>query len=120
MRLPLVATIVVVGMISIAAPARAADQTQPGAGNARAASLASASPLLASGRRWIETSTLAIHNATLRQQTWNALFDPNTCVTHRTGLGDADKDAIVQQLTAQGFINGGEASGFPGGARAGV
>jgi hypothetical protein len=117
---PYVSTFVIATSLLLAAPSHAADQTHPGAGNGRAASLASASPLVTSGRRLLEQSTLGIHNASLRQQTWSALFDPNVCITHRTGLADGDKDAIVASLTAAGFINGGEAGGFPGGARAGV
>jgi hypothetical protein len=104
----------------ILAPARAADQTQPGAGNARAVDLAAASPLVTSGRRLLERHVAGIRNQALRAATRDALFDPHTCVAHRADLTDADKDAIVQQLLSAGLLNAGEVAGFPGGARAGV
>jgi hypothetical protein len=104
----------------IVSSAHAADQTQPGAGNSAAGALAAASPLVSSGRRVLERQADRIHNASLRTATLDAITNPNTCIAHRAGLTDADKDAIVTQLTAAGFINGGEASSFPGGARAGV
>jgi hypothetical protein len=121
-RLRLAQTLVfVIGSAWLApAPARAADQTRPGAGNARAASIAAASPLVWSGRRLLESSLRNVRNPHLRAQTFSALFDPNVCIAHRTGLTDADKDVIVQQLLAAGLLNPGEVSGFPGGARAGV
>jgi hypothetical protein len=103
-----------------AAPARAADQTRPGAGNAQAVALAAASPLVASGRTLLGEHVARIRNPTLRAATHDALVNPDTCVTHRADLTDADKDAIVQQLLASGLLDAGEAGSFPGGARAGV
>jgi hypothetical protein len=104
----------------IAPPAAAADQTQPGAGNAAAASLAQASPLVSSGRRFLEQSAGEIRDANLRRQTLDAILDPHVCIQHRAGLADADKDAIVQQLLAAGLLNAADAKTFPGGLRAGV
>jgi hypothetical protein len=104
----------------VVGPARAADQTHPGAGNARAVALASASPLVTSGRRLLERELFAIHNPTLRHATHEALFDPNVCILHRADLTDADKDTIVQQLLAAGLLDANESANFPGGARAGV
>ena len=119
-RLRFASSLVLSSLCLAAAPARAADQTRPGLGNARAVAIASASPLVTSGRRLLERSVGNIHNASLRNQTWSAIVDPNVCVTHRADLRDADKDAIVQQLFAAGLLNPGEANNFPGGARAGV
>jgi hypothetical protein len=106
--------------LAIAGPARAADQTRPGAGNARAVALASASPLVTSGRRALERHVDHIADATLRHVTHEALFDANVCVLHRADLSDADKDAIVHALLDAGLVDAGEAANFPGGAKAGV
>lgn len=112
---------VILGSLVGAACAHAADQTHPGAGNAAAAKLAAASPLVTSGRALLATAAAAgIGDPNLRAVTQSALFDPNVCVLHRADLTDADKDAIVQQLLAAGLVNAGEAAGFPGGAKAGV
>jgi hypothetical protein len=112
--------ILVVASLVAAAPVWAADQTQPGAGNARATALAAASPLVSSGRRFIDQRIAQIRNVSLHVTTLQAIDDPNYCIAHRADLTDTDKDAIVTQLTSAGLLNAGEVSGFPGGARAGV
>jgi hypothetical protein len=106
--------------LAVATPARAADQTHPGAGNARAVALAAASPLISSGRRALERHIERISDPALRHVTREALFDPNVCVLHRADMTEADKDAIVQALLDAGLVKAGEAANFPGGAKAGV
>jgi hypothetical protein len=95
-----------------------ADQTQPGAGNHNAVALAEASPLVSSGRAYLEQTAHDIRDRSLRRQTLAAITDPQMCIEHRAGLGDGDKDAIVQQLVAAGLLNAN--ASFPGGLRAGV
>jgi hypothetical protein len=106
--------------LAVATPARAADQTHPGAGNARAVALAAASPLVSSGRRALERHVDHISDPLLRRATHEALFDPHVCVTHRADMSEADKDAIVKALLDAGLVDTNEAANFPGGAKAGV
>src|SRR5215471_5309077 len=106
--------------LGAAQPVRAADQTVPGAGNAEAIALASASPLVTSARRTLRGHAERIRNAALRTNTLDAIDNPRTCVQHRAGLSDADKDAIVQDLVAQRLINLADAASIVGGAKAGV
>src|SRR5262249_40670135 len=44
----------------------------------------------------------------------------NTCVQHRAGLTDADKNKILQALITAGLVNSNDGAGFPGGVKAGV
>jgi hypothetical protein len=100
--------------------AKAADQTQPGVGNTTAATLAAASPLISSGRTFLEQTAQKIQDPALRSQTLSAITDPGMCILHRAGLADAGKNAIVQQLVAAGLLNAGDGTSFPGGLEAGV
>src|SRR5262249_51216004 len=107
-------------LVAGAQPVRAADQTVPGAGNAEAIALAGTSPLVASARRTLRSHAERIRNAALRSNTIDALDNPHTCVQHRAGLSDADKDAILQGLIANGLINLADGANITGGAKAGV
>lgn len=69
------------------APAvHAADQTVADAGNADAAAVANASPLVRSAMRRLEQALDTIRDRTLRERTIDALFNPQTCVYHRSEL----------------------------------
>jgi hypothetical protein len=103
-----------------AAPARAVDQTVPGAGNARAAGIAAGSPLVRTSLGYLHEQALAIRDRTLREATVDATENPDTCVRHRAGLSASDRQAILDQLLAQGLYSAADAAAFPGGAAAGV
>ena len=85
-------------VVAAAAPAHAVDQTRPGAGNAAAVTLAARSPLVQSAQRALERHTADIRDHQLRHATRDAIGNRDTCIAHRAGLGDADKDAIVAAL----------------------
>jgi hypothetical protein len=107
-------------LVAAAAQAQAADQTIPGEGIAEAASLAQRSPLVTSAVARIQAAIAAIADARLREQTAEVLFDPKACIEHRIGLTGADKQAILDELSASGLIAKADSAAFPGGAMAGV
>ncbi len=102
------------------APARAVDQTVPGAGNAAAVRVADGSPLVRASLSFLHEQTLAIHDRALRAATADATENPDTCVHHRVGLSAAERKAILDQLLAEGLYSPADAAAFPGGAAAGV
>lgn len=116
MILPAVAVI----WLAVASPVYAVDQTIPGAGNAAAMALADRSPLVKSALARIEGQISTISDAGLRTATHDALFNPDTCVTHRARLTESDKKAIVAELQQQSLFNATDADAFPGGAIAGI
>src|SRR5262249_681473 len=95
-------------------------QTMPGAGNASAVAIASRSPLVQSAVAFLVQQTRAIHDAKRRHETHDAIANPTTCIYHRAGLTDSDKDVILQTLLAQGLVHANDNSTFPGGLKAGV
>ncbi len=103
-----------------AKPMLAADQTIPGTGNTTAISLSSKSPLVQSARKLLVQQTKQIQNASLRNATLDAISNTKTCVKHRAGLNDSQKQAIVQTLLQQGLLDPSDDSTFPGGLKAGV
>jgi hypothetical protein len=114
--LPAVAAI----CVAVCSPVYAVDQTIPGAGNAAAMALADRSPLVKSALARIEGQISTISDAGLRAATHDALFNPDTCVTHRARLTETDKKAILAELQQQGLFKTTDADAFPGGAMAGV
>jgi hypothetical protein len=114
--LPAVAVICLV----VTSPVYAVDQTIPGAGNAAAMALADRSPLVKSALARIEGQISTISDPGLRAATHDALFNPDTCVSHRARLAESDKKAVVAELQQQGLLNATDADAFPGGALAGI
>ena len=94
------------------------DQTKPGAGNAAAIALAKKSPIVQSAYQFLLSQAQRIEDATLRKETLDALGD--TCIRHRAHLTEADKDAIVAALVAEGLVNPADAASIVGGVKAGV
>jgi hypothetical protein len=103
-----------------AQPARAADQTVPGPGNAAAMSLSNKSPMVQSAREFLIKNIKQIDNDDIQSATFDAIANPKTCVTHRAGVRDSDKDAILQKLLAAHLVDPNDNATFPGGLRAGV
>jgi hypothetical protein len=104
----------------VAAPVMADDQTVPGAGNADAAALAKTSPMVHSAYHFLLTQAQRIKDDKLRKETLDGLGNPNTCIQHRKNLTDAQKNAIVATLIAQGLVNPADAASIVGGVKAGV
>lgn len=65
--------------------ARADDQTMPGVGNAAASTLAAGSPLVRSALVRLQQQLLLMHNRSLRDATFDALFNPRTCCSIALG-----------------------------------
>jgi len=108
-------------VVVLANPALAADQTQPGAGNAAALQLARQSPLVQSAMRFLGAQAEQIHDRTLRAATLDILKNPRTCALHRRGLASAQaQDAVIRTLTDQGLVNAADAAAFPAGVRVAV
>ena len=98
----------------------AGDQTIPGAGNGNAVAIAKQSPMVQSAYEFVLSQAGNIQDSKLRQETLDALGNPQTCVTHRAGLTSAQKDTIVETLVAQGLLNLSDGASITGGAKAGV
>src|SRR5215467_11334812 len=105
-------------LFCISAPAQ--DQTVPGAGNQNAVNLSSKSPLVQSAYRFLVRQASQLRDSKLRNETLDAITNPNTCVQHRAGVNDATKNAILQALITAGLVNVNDAATFPGGLKAGV
>jgi hypothetical protein len=96
------------------------DQTQIGAGNARAQQIGSASPLVQSAVELLERNARQIENAQLRAATLDSFLNPNTCIRHRANVTDAVKTQIVNALVAQNLVNPADAASISGGLKAGI
>src|SRR5260370_41477797 len=101
-------------------PAHAQDQTVPGAGNAAAMALSNKSPMVQSAKEFLLKNITKIDDASVRAITLDAIANPATCVTHRAGLKESDKNTILQELIAAGLVDVRDNSTFPGGLKAGV
>jgi len=100
--------------------AEAADQTQLGAGNARAQQIGSASPLVQSAVALLERNAQQIEDAQLRAATLDSFLNPNSCIRHRVNVTDAVKNQIIATLTAQNLVNPADAASITGGLKAGI
>ena len=107
-------------LFSPATTAYAQNQTVPGAGNNLAMQTARGSALVTSAREYLKHQVNQLSGDHLRVQTYDALENPATCILHRANLTRAKKQAIVQQLLAEGLLNPADDATFPGGLLAGV
>src|SRR5262245_29526177 len=98
----------------------AQDQTVPGAGNQNAINLSSKSPLVQSAFHFLISQAERINDSILRKETLDAISNPDTCIQHRAGLTDADKNRILQTLITARLVNVHDGTTFPGGLKAGV
>ena len=101
-------------------PATSQNQTTPGAGNADAINIAQNSPLVQSAQEFLVHQTKQIKTASLRSVTLDAINNRKTCITHRAGVTDSQKQVILQQLIQAGLVDTTVNSTFPGGLIAGV
>ena len=100
--------------------AKAADQSQIGAGNARAQQIGSGSPLVQSAVDLLEQNAKRIDDAQLRAVTLDSFLNPNTCIRHRANVTDAIKNQIIASLTTQNLVNPADAAAITGGLKAGI
>jgi hypothetical protein len=98
----------------------AADQTVPGAGNARAIQTAAASPRVQEAHEFLVRQARTIKNGSLREATLDLLQNRNFCVTSRVGVDAAKKSTLLDALKSGGFVNPADEASFPGGLIAGV
>jgi hypothetical protein len=103
LKITICAGLILAGSTLLAKRADADDQTKPGAGNAAAMALAKKSPIVQSAYQFLLSQAAHIEDAKLRKETLDALGGP--CIHHRANLTDAQKDAIVATLPAQGLVN---------------
>ena len=116
-----VAAVPVVAVSLCAASAvRATDQTVAGTGNAASAAVAGASPPVRAAMRRLEQALETVRDRDLREQTTDALFNPQTCIQQWSGLTVAEKQTIPDALLREGLYAAADAAAFPGGAAAGV
>ena len=102
------------------AGANAADQTQIGAGIARAQQIGSTSALVESAVDLLARNAQQIQDHELRDVTLDSFLNPNTCIRHRANVNDATKAQIINTLEAQGLVNPADAAAITGGVKAGV
>jgi hypothetical protein len=98
----------------------AADQTQPGEGNAQAIELSQRSAIVQSSQSLLIEQAQQIADRALRNATTGAIRDPKFCIQHRASLSAAAKTKILEQLTAAGLVDAKDDSSFPGGLRSGI
>lgn len=97
-----------------------ADQTIPGVGNTDATRIARKSPLVQSAYNFLAQQIEQLQDTNLKNVTRDAVTNPKTCISHRAGLNDSQKQKILQQLKQAGLVNTADDSTFPGGLLAGV
>jgi hypothetical protein len=100
--------------------AEAADQTQIGAGNARAQQIGPGSPLVQSAVEFLTNNARQIEDPQLRTATLDSFLNPHTCIRHRANVTDAVKNQIIATLLAQNLVNPADAASITGGVKAGV
>lgn len=89
-------------------------------GNRLAESIASRSPMIQSAKRVLIESAARIKEPALKAATLDAIQNPSTCVVHRAGLSDQQKDAIVAKLIVERLVDPADDRDFPGGLKNGV
>jgi len=109
-----------IAMLAMPLATQAFAQEGVGAGNATAAKLASASPLVRSAHAQLLLHARTIGDERVRRETLDALGNPQTCVRHRAGVKAETKTRILQQLLDAGLYTEADAAKFPGGALAGI
>jgi hypothetical protein len=104
----------------IGVSAQAADQTQLGAGNARAEQIGPASPLVQSAVELLTDNAQQIENLQVREATLDSFLNPHSCIRHRANVTDPMKSEIIATLTAQNLVNPADAGSIAGGLKAGI
>ena len=90
-----------------------ADQTIPGAGNARAVEIARASPQVQGALKFLVGRAKTLRDSKLREATLDILTHDQVCLWHRDGLTEAQKDEVVAELIRQRLVNPADAAQMP-------
>lgn len=113
-----------VGYVSVLALsgtlAFAADQTVTGAGNAAATASSAKSALVLASRNYLIQQAVRLQGAALFGHTLDILTNDKSCIQHRAGLTETQKDGIVSALLAQGLVAKTAGDNIVGGIKAGV
>lgn len=112
--------LVLVCTLSSISMAYAADQTTTGLGNRRAAEMARLSPLVTSSMDLLVHNIASIPSKSVRAHLLELLDADKACIRSRVGLDAAAKGRMIDELLAQGLIDGAEAGRIEGGLMAGV
>src|SRR5215510_11070504 len=96
------------------------NQTTPGAGNQHATELSAKSQRVQSAHKFLLAQAKKTQDQQLRKETLDAIGDPQTCVQHRAGLSQQDKERILQELVKAGLVEVQDQTRFPGGLMAGI
>ena len=113
------ATMVLCGVL-VSMSAQAADQTQLGAGNARAETIGTGSPLVKTAFDYLTNAAQGISDSNVRQQTLDSFQSSNFCIQHRANVSDSVKNQIISTLTAQNLVNPADGAAITGGLKAGI
>ena len=98
----------------------AQEQSAPGAGNQRAIELSSKSRRVQQAYEYLLIQAKKIRAPHLRQETLDALANPQSCIRHRAGLTMEGKERILQNLVRAGLADTEDQTTIPGGLMAGV
>ncbi len=93
----------------------AVDQNQTGEGNELAIKLAAQSPLIESGRVYLNRQATRIQDSKLRENTIQLLTGKGFCVTSRAGLNAERKAAILKRLQNEELIGPGSENSMASG-----
>src|SRR5215467_14424812 len=99
---------------------QAQTQNTPGAGNQRAIELSGKSPAVREAHKFLIDQAKKIRDQQLHKETLDAIENPQTCIQHRAGLAQKDKEHILEELVKAGLIEVEDQTRFPGGLMAGV
>ncbi|HEY6969219.1 MAG TPA: hypothetical protein VJA94_08445 [Candidatus Angelobacter sp.] len=98
----------------------AQDQSIPGAGNQRAIEISGKSPRVQSADKFLLAQAKKIKDQELRKETLDAIGNAQTCIQHRAGLTQQDKERILQELVRAGLVEVKDQTGIPGGLLTGI
>ena len=108
-----------IGLFNITS-ADAQSQSVPGGGNQNAVELSRKSPMVQSAYHFLITQAEKVGERKLRSETMDAISNTDTCVQHRAGLAESDKNRILQNLINAGLVDLRDDATFPGGLKAGI
>jgi len=120
MHIKLFPACVLLGFLICCSAVHAQEQTVPGLGNSSAAELARKSPAVQSAYHFLLAQIKKVSDQRLAQETRDAIENQQTCIRHRAGVKQEDKQRILQNLVKAGLAEVQDQTSFPGGLMAGV
>src|SRR5260370_6305439 len=76
--------------------------------------------MVQSAKEFLLKNIKKIDDASVKAITLDAIANPTTCVAHRAGLQESDKNTILQELIAAGLVHVRDNSTFSGALKPGV